>query len=219
MTRTSSVSKHSNSQKILFRRKSNTVFNKLQTKDVNSFEQGHLYASSGEGSDSPSMIELFLLRLESLKSAVLCASVTLSTRFAFDLVSRPNIFDIQQPSVLATDLVDFGSTALEGALFGLLYRYVVRSDLTRENKSLGFNVELLGDGVVNAFALTYVLAKDQDLVIKILENFLVGSEQIGLVQLILPIASDAAFSFIAFGLARISLDAALKKGFISEVSS
>ncbi|CAM9298283.1 unnamed protein product, partial [Choristocarpus tenellus] len=118
----------------------------------------------------------FEQKIESIKAAVLCGSVGSVSRLlavgigTLPLVPPPlmEVLGVPEPGIAAL-LFCLGAGALDGALFGLTYRYVVRSDRSMKVKKGsqsgvpggmgGLNVDQLGDGCVGAFAFTSALGQ------------------------------------------------------------
>mmetsp|Transcript_35322 Transcript_35322/g.61123 ORF Transcript_35322/g.61123 Transcript_35322/m.61123 type:complete len:279 (-) Transcript_35322:96-932(-) len=184
------------------------------------------------------------LRLESAKAAALGGAVGGLSQLALAAALNPSLLLVARPASAAADLVALGGGAAEGALFGLLYRYVVRGDLTRPDPGLGFSVKQLGDGVVSSFALTSVLAHNQENLVKVAEVFVLSlptaisdmtsvpegggalaaagdvaralSSSPAAAAAAPPLLRDAAVAWLSFGLCRAALDRALLSGAIAQ---
>uniref|UniRef100_A0A7S3URH4 Queuosine salvage protein n=1 Tax=Heterosigma akashiwo TaxID=2829 RepID=A0A7S3URH4_HETAK len=166
------------------------------------------------------------------------------SQLALAAALNPSLLLVARPASAAADLVALGGGAAEGALFGLLYRYVVRGDLTRPDPGLGFSVKQLGDGVVSSFALTSVLAHNQENLVKVAEVFVLSlptaisdltsvpegggalaaagdvaralSSSPAAAAAAPPLLRDAAVAWLSFGLCREALDRALLSGAIAQ---
>ena len=140
------------------------------------------------------MPSLVTERIESVKAGIVSAGAFALTELVilvaldsgFNLVSE---FNWAIATIDGTWLVRLIIGAVSGFLFGVTYRYIIRSDRNSH----------LSDGAVLAFSLVRGLA--------LIENNLVLSELLSLLFLIIQ-------SIVCFAIARLVLDLAMARKFI-----
>lgn len=181
-------------------------------------------------------------KLESAKAAFLCGGVGAASRLlavGVGAAAPPFLRDALATPEPAASAVLFGLAAgfVQGALFGLTYRYVVRSDRetptaqqatqTKTKAALpqqmdGFTVGHLGDGCVAAFALTSALGQSEVPLALAAGEFAGVFERGGgvveaLAAVLLPAAPflpRAAADLLFYSIARTAIDRALDQGAI-----
>eukprot|EP00752_Nemacystus_decipiens_P005347 g4848.t1 len=184
---------------------------------------------------------LFEQKLESVRAALLCGAVGAASRLlavgAGAFVPGAFLRELLATPEPAAASVLFGLAAgfAQGALFGLTYRYVVRSDRETPPDASGtpdpsvpipqmdgFTVGHLGDGAVAAFALTSALGQSEvPLTLAAGEFVAVLGRGGGIVEafgaVILPAAPflpRVAGDLFLYSVARAALDRALDRGAI-----
>ncbi|CAN0415263.1 unnamed protein product [Ectocarpus fasciculatus] len=186
---------------------------------------------------------LFEQKLESVRAAVLCGSVGAASRLlavgAGALLPGALLREaLAAPEPAGSSLL-FGLAAgfAQGALFGLTYRYVVRSDREQSPSAAatataekeppvpqmdGFTVGHLGDGCVAAFALTSALGQSEAPLTLAAGEFVGvlgrgGGIVEALAAVLLPAAPflpRAAADLFLYSATRAALDRALDEGVI-----
>ncbi|CAM9377852.1 unnamed protein product [Ectocarpus sp. 13 AM-2016] len=181
---------------------------------------------------------LFEQKLESVRAAVLCGSVGATSRLlavgAGALLPGGLLREaLAAPEPAGSSLL-FGLAAgfAQGALFGLTYRYVVRSDREQSPSATtgeppvpqmdGFTVGHLGDGCVAAFALTSALGQSEAPLTMAAGEFVGvlgrgGGILEALAPVLLPAAPflpRAAADLFLYSAARLAIDRALDEGVI-----
>ncbi|WP_413163911.1 hypothetical protein ACL6C3_30570 [Capilliphycus salinus ALCB114379] len=143
----------------------------------------------------------FLERIESLKAGILSGSMTFLTfslLIGFNILILANQFEALEPVEIIFDIrliVRSAIAFISGFLFGVTYRYVVRSDRNPH----------LNSGAVLAFGLVRGLGE--------LDGGLNTSENGWFFAVVV------AESIVLFAMARIVLDLALKQGWVKPFNS
>eukprot|EP00640_Fibrocapsa_japonica_P002608 CAMPEP_0113944030 /NCGR_PEP_ID=MMETSP1339-20121228/30588_1 /TAXON_ID=94617 /ORGANISM="Fibrocapsa japonica" /LENGTH=251 /DNA_ID=CAMNT_0000949079 /DNA_START=23 /DNA_END=778 /DNA_ORIENTATION=- /assembly_acc=CAM_ASM_000762 len=187
----------------------------------------HCTLQLAKGSAPERFLAQLSQRIESLKSAVVGGAAVGGTRLALTVLDGTKPWNmVNDVDTLSRVIVEVGSATLEGALFGLLYRYVIRSDMKKPKDELVFSADQLGGGAAAAFALTSFLPANEERLSRILSDFLslalqLDGKQADLGTTLMESAYTSgsfALSFIGFLVAKITIDSCLDAGIISPVS-